>query len=99
MKAGEVKFRELLAGNIQYRVPLFQRPYAWRLEQWEKLWSDIEELYEADLSSTHFIGAIVTLPMPDAPERSAKFMLIDGQQRLTTLLILLAVLSHYSKGS
>lgn len=92
MKAGEVRFQQLLNGKIQYRVPLFQRTYSWNQDQWEKLWDDILEIYMLDKPRNHFIGAIVTLPIHDAPERAAKFILIDGQQRLTTLLLLLAVI-------
>lgn len=92
MKAGEVRFQQLLNGKIQYRVPLFQRTYSWDTAQWEKLWDDILGIYRLDKPRNHFIGAIVTLPIHDAPERAAKFILIDGQQRLTTLLLLLAVI-------
>ncbi len=92
MKAGEVSFQQLLNGKIQYRVPLFQRTYSWTEEQWETLWDDILEIYMPDEARNHFIGAIVTLPIHDAPEAAAKFILIDGQQRLTTLLLLLAVI-------
>jgi len=92
MKAGEVRFQQLLNGRIQYHVPLFQRTYNWNQDQWEKLWDDILEIYMMDKPRNHFIGAIVTLPIHDAPERAAKFLLIDGQQRLTTLLVLLAVI-------
>ncbi len=92
MKASEVHFQQLLNGKIQYRVPLFQRTYNWKLAQWEKLWDDLLEIYMVDKPRNHFIGAIVTLPIQDAPERAAKYLLIDGQQRLTTLLLLLAVI-------
>lgn len=92
MKASEVRFQQLLNGRIQYRVPLFQRTYSWNQNQWEKLWDDILEIYMLDKPRNHFIGAVVTLPIHDAPERAAKFILIDGQQRLTTLLLLLAVI-------
>jgi len=92
MKAGEVSFQQLLNGKIQYRVPLFQRTYSWIEEQWEKLWDDILDIYMLDKARNHFIGAIVTLPILDAPETAAKFILIDGQQRLITLLLLLSVI-------
>lgn len=90
MKAGEVKLQQMLDGKVQYRVPLFQRTYNWREDEWERLWEDITELYMMSQPRSHFIGAIVTQPVPDAPERAAKHLLIDGQQRLTTLCILLA---------
>ncbi len=92
MKAGEVSFQQLLNGKIQYRVPLFQRTYNWDEKQWAELWDDILEIYMLDKARNHFIGAIVTLPIHDAPEAVAKFILIDGQQRLTTLLLLLAII-------
>lgn len=94
MKAGEVSFQQLLNGKIQYRVPLFQRTYNWNEKQWEELWDDILEIYMPDKPRNHFIGAIVTLPIHDAPENAAKFILIDGQQRLTTLLLLLGVIGQ-----
>ena len=92
MKAGEAVFQQLLDGKIQYRVPLFQRTYSWEEENWQRLWDDILEIYSLNTPRSHFIGAIVTLPIPDAPEKCAKYLLIDGQQRLTTLLILLSAI-------
>ena len=92
MKAGEAVFQELLNGKIQYRVPLFQRTYSWEEENWQKLWDDLLEVYGLETPRTHFMGAIVTLPIPDSPEHVNKFMLIDGQQRLTTLMTLLSVI-------
>ena len=99
MRAGEVRFQTLLNGKIQHRVPLFQRTYSWDEENWDKLWDDILEIYSQREPASHFIGAIVTLPIPDAPERAAKHLLIDGQQRLTTILILLSVIRKTSLAS
>ena len=92
MRADGVRFRELLDHPIQYCVPLFQRPYSWEDKHWQQLWTDLEELYENGDGGTHFIGAVVTLPLTDSPEGASTFMLIDGQQRLTTLMVLLRVL-------
>ena len=99
MKAGEVILQDLLNGKLQYRVPIFQRTYSWDEEQWERLWDDILELYAMSSPRKHFIGSIVTQPIPDAPEHAAKFMLIDGQQRMTTLLLLLAVIRFHASRS
>ena len=90
MKAGEVKLSELLFSKLQFRVPLFQRTYDWKLEQWEQLWDDILAIYEMEERRSHFIGAIVTQQLDGAPERVKPYLLIDGQQRLTTVLVLLA---------
>ena len=92
MKANEVRFQELLNGKIQYRVPLFQRTYSWMEENWQRLWDDLLEIYELPEPRSHFIGAIVTQPIEDAPEFCAKYLVIDGQQRLATLFILLSTI-------
>lgn len=97
MKASEVKLQHLLDGRLQYQVPLFQRTYEWEEKHWQTLWDDILEIYYLDEPRGHFMGAIVTLPIPDAPERAAKHMLIDGQQRLTTLFIILAAIRSAAK--
>jgi len=99
MKAGEVVFQQLLDGKIQYRVPLFQRTYSWEEEDWQQLWDDLLDIYDLSQPKSHFIGAVVTLPIPDSPERCSKFMLIDGQQRLTTLFVLLAAIRDLAKAS
>lgn len=94
MRAQHTSLRELIEGReIRYNVPLFQRPYSWGKEQWETLWDDIENLTnDSTPDSNHFLGAIVTLQERYAPEDAARFTLIDGQQRLTTIFILLALL-------
>lgn len=92
MKANEVKLADLLVGTVQYRVPLFQRRYSWGNAEWDQLWKDLSEIYGSDDGDAHFIGAVVTAPVDPAPERAAKFLLIDGQQRLTTILVMLKAL-------
>jgi uncharacterized protein with ParB-like and HNH nuclease domain len=80
----------------QLLVPLFQRPYTWnRKEQWEPLWSDVvrvaTRILEAKDNSSrpHFLGAIVLQQMPNKSGDLEYRTVIDGQQRLTTLQILL----------
>lgn len=91
MKAGQVVLQELLDGKIQYRVPLFQRTYSWKEKDWSTLWEDVLEIYAMDQPRNHFIGAVVTQPVSDTPpEGVKKYLLIDGQQRLTTLFIMLS---------
>ena len=88
MEARETTFATLLNGRVQYRVPLFQRQYAWQREQREQLWSDVVDLYEERRAGTanaqHFMGSIVTTPEQLGPNRPATHTLIDGQQRMTT---------------
>jgi uncharacterized protein with ParB-like and HNH nuclease domain len=91
MHAGETKIQAIIDSARQYVIPLFQRPYSWESPQWTTLWQDLAELCEEEHPRNHFIGSIVTMPSKSVPEGVTKYILIDGQQRLTTLLILLAV--------
>ncbi len=92
MKASETKFQPIIEGTKQYVVPLFQRSYSWDKKEWEILWEDVVELCENEDLKSHFIGSIVTMPTVSVPEGVSKYLLIDGQQRLTTIFILLALL-------
>jgi len=77
-----------LFGNADalYKIPRYQRPYKWEDEQVEKLWDDIYEAYQNN-EVNYFLGSIITAkPMDD--ENSTYMDVIDGQQRLTTLMIL-----------
>lgn len=83
-------FRKLLGNGMTYRVPPFQRDYAWGPEEWDDLWQDIQGLFEPDGESDHYLGYLV-LQSTDGKH----FDIIDGQQRLTTLsLLVLAGLDH-----
>ncbi len=91
MQAGETKIQAIIDSTRQYVIPLFQRPYSWESPQWATLWQDLAELCEEEHPRNHFIGSMVTMPSKSVPEGVTKYILIDGQQRLSTLLILLAV--------
>ena len=97
MKASETKLQRMLEGTQQYVVPLFQRPYSWDKKEWDDLWTDLLELCEEEQPRTHFIGSMVTMPTTSVPEGVAKYLLIDGQQRLTTIFILLVLLRDKAK--
>jgi len=99
MKASETKLQPIIEGTKQYVVPLFQRPYSWTKKEWEILWDDIVELCKVDNPRTHFVGSIVTMPTISVPEGVTKYLLIDGQQRLTTIFILLALLRDKAKNN
>jgi hypothetical protein len=80
------------SGFKQNIVPLFQRPYTWSEKQWRTLWEDVMEFYPSDDVSdnaTHFMGAVVTMPARSVPVGVSKFLIIDGQQRLTTISLLM----------
>lgn len=97
MKASETNFQSLIEGTKQYIVPLFQRPYSWDKKQWQDLLLDLNDLYENESTNTHFIGSIVTMPTLSKPENVTPYLLIDGQQRLTTIFILLILLRDIAK--
>lgn len=99
MQAAEAKLQRVLEGSKQFLVPHYQRPYSWQPEQWEALWRDLLVLLEEDDPQPHFLGSIVTSPAKSVPEGIEKRLLIDGQQRLTTLLILLALLRDQARVS
>lgn len=92
MRASETRLRVLLEGQQHYVIPLFQRPYSWERKDWETLWNDIIETYMSNTAGGHFLGSIVSKSQPGTPEGVTPYIVIDGQQRLTTLSILIAVL-------
>ena len=97
MQASETKLQPIMEGTKQYVVPLFQRSYSWEKKEWDVLWNDLSELCETDNPRTHFLGSMVTMPTNSVPEGVTKYLLIDGQQRLTTIFILLTVLRDWAK--
>ena len=99
MKASETKFQSIIEGTQQYIAPLFQRAYSWGKKEWEVLWDDLIFLCENEEPKSHFIGSIVTIPTISVPEGVAKYLLIDGQQRLTTIFILLTLLRDTAKAN
>ncbi len=99
MQAKETKLQDIIEGTKQYVIPLFQRTYSWTPKEWEVLWKDLVELCEMENPRTHFIGSIVNMPTVSVPEGVAKYLLIDGQQRLTTIFILLTLLRNKAKES
>jgi hypothetical protein len=97
MQAKETKLQDIIEGTKQYVIPLFQRTYSWTVKEWEILWKDLIELCEVESPRSHFIGSIVNMPTVSVPEGVAKFLLIDGQQRLTTIFVLLTLLRNKAR--
>ena len=97
MKASETKFQPIIEGTKQYVVPLFQRPYSWDKKEWDVLWEDNVYLCDNQEPQSHFIGSMVTMPTTSVPQGVAKYLLIDGQQRMTTIFILLTMLRDVAK--
>ena len=83
-------FRQLMGNGLSYRVPQFQRDYSWAADEWDDLWLDIIGLFGEEPEPAHYMGYLV---LQSADSRA--FDIIDGQQRMTTLsLLMLAAVSH-----
>jgi Uncharacterized conserved protein len=97
MNAFKSNIYKYLGGTCQYLIPLYQRTYSWEREQCARLWSDIINLHNTHREG-HFVGSIVRID-EDSAAGSTLAMIIDGQQRLTTLTLLLVALRDYAKAN
>ncbi|WP_213931736.1 DUF262 domain-containing protein [Rhodococcus sp. B50] len=88
LEAREVPLNKVFCGDYDFHIPEYQRPYAWQVEQAGQLLEDLVEAMDRGGDEPYFLGSIVLVKSPNA----ARAEVIDGQQRLTTLTILLAVL-------
>lgn len=95
MKAGEATLQKILNTSRQFIIPIFQRNFSWEKKQFKQLWTDIQRASKFTRERTHFIGSIVYIDMGTPAGRPQQLMLIDGQQRLTTLSLLLCALKRY----
>ncbi|MGH2936935.1 MAG: DUF262 domain-containing protein [Solirubrobacterales bacterium] len=109
MEAGARSFDAVFEQNVRYLVPVFQRRYAWTLDrQWEPFWDDILEIVDGYVEGigpdgqappsgslpTHFFGAIVVKLVPFGTGELQRREVIDGQQRLTTIQLLIGAASR-----
>ena len=82
LNTGTTNYLELIGNGKTYRVPPYQRDYAWTEEEWEDLWNDIAEL-RGQPDGRHYLGALVVQARSDR-----ELLVIDGQQRLATIAVL-----------
>src|SRR6059058_1413930 len=103
MKPATHTLADLFGTDVRYVVPLYQRPYVWQRDtHWKPLWDDLEEILArqldtSDSPASHFLGAVVLEQEPTPPGQVARRLVIDGQQRLTTLQLLLAAAASEAK--
>ncbi len=97
MHADAVELKKILDANLQMIVPIFQRPYSWEKEQVKTLWEDIIKLYDANNNAKHFLGPIVRSEASASSVDTRRLYLIDGQQRIITLMVLLACIRNSIK--
>jgi hypothetical protein len=96
MEASPVRVIQYFDGTKQNVIPLFQRPYSWDQPKWETLWQDILAQYDlGGIGTAHFMGAVVSVPAKAVPVGVSKYLIVDGQQRLTTIALLLCALRAY----
>lgn len=95
MDARKGNIYEILNGNKQFLIPVYQRYYSWDIEQCKRLWNDIVEM-QKKRKMGHFVGSIVNIAEQAMPTGVQKYMIIDGQQRMTTLSLLLLDLRDYA---
>lgn len=100
MKASSANLLTVIKGPKQFVIPIYQRTYSWQLSQCNQLLSDIIRISKDDNLQGHFLGSIVYFQedittISDVP----KLLVIDGQQRLTTVSILIMALAHFLKNN
>jgi len=95
MKATATNFLKFLQGTKQFVIPIYQRTYSWRVSDCQQLWNDILRVAQDDKIPAHFLGSIVYIEKGIYHISSiTQLLVIDGQQRLTTLCLLLTVLGE-----
>lgn len=98
MKPSIQTLGQILYSPSQYVIPVFQRNYRWEEPQWAKLWDNLEEIQQPDKKGNHFMGFLVFVAGLAQPGQHTAFHLIDGQQRLTTLSVLLVAIRNTARG-
>lgn len=97
MKPSMKTLGEILYSPSQYIIPVFQRQYRWEEREWAKLWESLQEIQQPGKIGKHFMGFLVVMPGLPQPGQHTTFHIIDGQQRITTLSILLAAIRNVAR--
>lgn len=90
----EYPLHKIFSSDFDFIIPAYQRPYAWTVDQASELFDDLYDFYINENEDNYFLGSIVLVKEENEPASEV----IDGQQRLTTLTILLAVLASFLDG-
>ena len=94
MKAQDLQFTQLIEGSKQLVIPIFQRTYSWDDANCWQLWEDILRVGGNANLDSHFIGSAVYIPETDVGAAIPRWLVIDGQQRITTMTLLLLALRN-----
>ena len=96
MKATEARLLDFLKRSQQFVIPIYQRTYSWTEQQCRQLWDDIIRAGKRDDISAHFIGSVVYIEQGVYQVSGiSPLLVIDGQQRLTTAMLLIEALSRH----
>ena len=96
MKATEASFLQFLRTSPQFVIPIYQRTYSWTEGECQVLWDDIMRAGRNDEVSAHFVGSVVYIEKGLSQVSSqAPLLVIDGQQRLTSVTLLLEALARH----
>ena len=95
MKAMDRVFRQIIDGSVQFQIPVFQRDYSWTTEECSQLWADIVAAAADTPDRGHFIGSIVYIDSGKSGAALGQWLVVDGQQRLTTLTLLMVALRDH----
>lgn len=98
MKAIDRSFTQIINGTTQFVIPVFQRDYRWTEAQCQQLWDDIVHASQ-DPARRHFLGSVVYVSTGDSAAGFTRWLLIDGQQRVTTLTLLFIALRDHIKAT
>lgn len=94
ISGAEYNLAKIFSSDFEYVIPSYQRPYAWTVDQASELFDDLFDFHNSETEEEYFLGSIVLIKEESEPRSEV----IDGQQRLTTLTILLSVLASIFKG-
>ena len=95
MKAINQKFTVVINGNKQFVIPVFQRDFCWTQLEFQQLWRDVNRASNKDTKDAHFMGSIVYIEDGLLGATFQRWLLIDGQQRMTTLTLLMIALRDH----
>jgi uncharacterized protein with ParB-like and HNH nuclease domain len=95
MKAIDRPFTKIINGTTQFVIPVFQRDYSWTDAECDQLWHDIIAIAKDETDRCHFLGSMVYVSTGDTSAGFTRWLLIDGQQRVTTLTLLLTALRDH----
>jgi uncharacterized protein with ParB-like and HNH nuclease domain len=94
ISGAEYPLAKIFSSDFNYIIPSYQRPYAWTIDQASELFDDLYDFFQREPEDTYFLGSIVLIKDEGKPSSEV----IDGQQRLTTLTILLSSLGYMASG-